>query len=128
MNEVELQQKFQVFEQQIMYVQDQLRVVEQAIFDMNTIYSGLDELKDKKDEKIIAPIGRGIFVKAKLLEENLLVDVGSRNFVTKTIPETKDLILDQVEKLKISKKELESELEKINQEITLTMKEFQGRQ
>lgn len=128
MNQEELNQKFQIFEQQIMQVQNQLRAVEQAILDMNTISTGLGELVGKKDEEIMAPIGRGIFVRAKLLEENLLVDVGAHNFVKKTIPETKELIEKQVEKLKLSKKELEKSLETINEDITKTMQEFQSKQ
>lgn len=128
MNDQQLQQKFQIFEQQITQVQDQLRVIEQAMFDMNTIFAGLGELIGKKNEEIMAPIGRGIFVKAKLLEENLLVDVGGNNFVKKTIPETKELISGQIEKLKLSKKGLESQLEKINKEITTTMQTFQKNQ
>lgn len=95
------------------------------MLDMNTISTGLGELVGKKDEEIMAPIGRGIFVKAKLLEEDLLVDVGAHNFVKKTIPEAKELIMGQVEKLKSSKKELDDELNKINDEITKTMQEFQ---
>lgn len=128
MNEQQLQQKFQVFEQQIMHIQEQLRVVEQAMFDMNTISTGLGELIGKKGEEIMAPIGRGLFVKAKLLEEDLLVDVGAHNFVKKTIPEAKELISSQIEKLKVSKKELEGSLNSINEEITKTMSEHQSSQ
>lgn len=125
MNEQELTQKFQVFEQQIIQFQEQLRAVEQAIYDMTVITAGLDELVGKKDEEIMAPIGRGIFVKAKLLSEDLTVDVGGKNFVNKSIPETKNLIKTQLENLKGIKKELENELDKINEEITATMMEHQ---
>lgn len=109
-----------------MQIQEQQRAIEQAMLDMNTIALGLGELVGKKDEEILAPIGRGIFVKAKLLSEELTVDVGANNYVKKSIPDTKKLILDQIEKLKIPKKELEDELEKINNEITQTMQEHQA--
>ena len=66
MNE-ELNEKFRIYEQQIMQINEQLRVVEQAILDMNQISLGLDEIPKNKDSEILAPVGRGIFVKAKTL-------------------------------------------------------------
>jgi prefoldin alpha subunit len=128
MNQEELNQKFMQFEQKIRQVQEQLGAIEQAILDMNQIKLGLDEIKGKKGEEIIAPIGRGVFVKAKLLSEELTVDVGGKNFVKKNIDETKKLINEQIEKLKSIKDELEMELEKINQEITSVMIEHEQSQ
>lgn len=122
MNEQELHQKFQVFEQQIKQFQEQLRSVEEALYDMNFISNGLDDLNGKVGEEIMAPLGKGIYVKAKLLSETLTVDVGAKNFVEKSIPETKELINEQLVKLKEVKKDLELELDKINSEITETMK------
>jgi prefoldin alpha subunit len=128
MNQEELNKKFMQFEQQIRQIQEQIGAVEQAILDMSQIKMGLDEIKGKKGEEIMAPIGRGVFVKAKLLSEDLTVDVGGKNFVGKSIDDTKKLIEEQVEKLKEIKKELEMELEKINQEITAVMVEHEQSQ
>ncbi len=125
MNQEELQQKFMTFENQIRQIQEQLGAVEQAILDMSQIKLGLDEIKGKKGEEIMAPIGRGVYVKAKLLSEDLTVDVGGKNFVGKNIDETKELINEQIEKLKGIKIELERELDKINQEITAVMAEHE---
>jgi prefoldin alpha subunit len=128
MNEQELNQKFQVFERQIIQLQDQIRTIDQATYDMQLITHGLDDLRGKEGEEIMAPIGRGIFVKAKLLSEDLTVDIGGQNFVKKTIPEAKELIESQSKKFKDVKKELEENLEKINQEITKIMSEHQASQ
>lgn len=125
MSEQELNAKFKMFEQQIMQIQEQLKLIEQAIFDMSTISMGLDELVGKEGEEIMAPVGRGIFVRAKLLSEDLTVDVGEKHFVKKTIPESKELISEQLDKLKDTKKDLEGELDKINEDITKTMMEHQ---
>ena len=114
----ELEEKFRIFEREIMQIQQELQAVEAALIDLGKINLGLDEIKDKKDSEILAQIGRGIFVKAKLLSDGLTVDVGDGNFVKKTIPETKDLIEEQVQKLDSMKNELEGELDRINQEIT----------
>lgn len=121
----ELNMKFQIFEQKIIAIQQQLYAVEQAIVDVNSLDLGLGELIGKKDNEIFAPIGRGIYAKAKLISEELLVDIGEKNFVTKSIPETKKLIQEQIKKLEDVKEELNNELEKINEELTKAMIESQ---
>ncbi len=78
-NEQELMFKFQMFEQQIRAIQQQLQAVEQAIAEMGSLNLGMDELIGKKDNEILAPVGRGIYAKAKLISEELLVDIGENN-------------------------------------------------
>ena len=119
-SEQELIIKFRMFEQQIQLVQEQIQAVEQGIMDLNNLNIGLDELIGKADSEILAPIGRGIYAKAKLMSETLLVDVGGGNFVKKTIPDTKKILDNQIKKLEEIKKELNSAMEKINEEITKT--------
>ena len=77
---------------------------------------------------MFAPLGKGIFVKAKLISEELNVDVGNGNFVKKSIPETKELIEEQIKKLGQIKEELEHNLEQLGGELTAMMNEIQTRQ
>ncbi|MFH1326527.1 MAG: prefoldin subunit alpha [archaeon] len=121
----ELMFKFQMFEQQIQQLQQQLQAVEQAIVEANSLNLGLEDLKKGKDKEILASIGKGIFIKAKLTSENLIVDVGAKNFVKKSIPDTQKIITDQIKKLEAVKKELEDNLEKINTELTKTFMDAQ---
>ena len=72
-------------------LQEQLQAVEQTTMDLRTLDLGLDDLKDSKDKEILAQVGRGIFVKAKVISDDLIVDIGGKNFVSKTI-ENKELI------------------------------------
>ncbi len=123
----DLERKFKVFERQIMQIQEQLQAVEQAVEDMNKVSKGILELEGKTGEEIFAPIGRGIYVKAKLLEENLLVDVGEKNLVNKSIKETEKIISDQRVKLEEIHEELQKELESINEELTKTFMEYQNK-
>jgi prefoldin alpha subunit len=123
--EQELGRKFQVFEQQIRMLQEQLQSVEQTSLDLQNLDLGLDDLKSSKDKEILAQVGRGIFVKAKVLSEDLIVDIGGKNFVTKSIENTKEIINSQVGKLSEIKEDLENELEKINSEITNVFMEHQ---
>ncbi len=126
--EQELARKFQVFEQQIRMLQEQLQAVEQTTMDLRTLDLGLDDLKQSKDKEILAQVGRGIFVKAKVLSDDLIVDIGGKNFVSKSIDNTKEVLQGQVKKLSRIQEDLEGELEKINQEITGTFLEHQQAQ
>jgi prefoldin alpha subunit len=119
----ELMFKLSMFEQQIQQLQQQIQAVEQGIIEMNTLSVGLDELKGSKGKEIMAPIGRGIFAKTKLVSEELTVDVGGGNFVKKSIPNTKKIIEEQVNKLKDVKKTLNDNLEKISRELVNVMEE-----
>ena len=117
----ELMFKLQMFEQQAQQIQQQLQAVEQAIAEMDSLNLGLDELVGSKNKEIMAPIGRGIFVKTKLLSEELTVDVGGKNFVKKSIPGAKKLIDMQIKKLAEVKKELEDNLEMLVKELSDAM-------
>jgi prefoldin alpha subunit len=123
-NEQEQQEllfKFSMYEQQIKQLQQQLEAIERGIVELTSMNLGLDELVGNKDKEIFAPIGKGIFIKAKLISEELNVDVGEGNLVKKSIPETKELIGEQIKKLGQVKKELEDNLEEIGKEITKMM-------
>jgi prefoldin alpha subunit len=122
-NQQELMFKLSMFEQQIKSIQEQLQLVEQAMIEAGSLKIELDNLKGAKDKEIMASIGKGIFAKAKITEEELLVDVGGRNFVKKTISETQNIIDDQVGKLGEVKAELEEKLEEINNELTKVFEE-----
>lgn len=115
--EQELMLKLGTFEQQIQQLQQQLQAVEQGIVELNSLNFGLDELKGGKGKEILSPVGRGIFARTKLLSEELTVDIGGKNFVKKSIPETKKIIEEQTEKLGEIKNELEKNLKNINTEI-----------
>ena len=123
--EQELNFKFQMLEQQIVAIQQQLQAVEQTLLDMASLNLGLDEIK--KDKEILSPIGAGIFAKAKLISEELIVAIGEKNYIKKSIPETKNLIQEQIMKLEKIKESLEGEFEKINEEITRSMIKYQGK-
>lgn len=117
-NQQELIFKLSMYEQQIRQLQQQLQAVEQGIIEMANLNLGLDELVDSKNKEILAPIGRGIFVKTKLLSEELTVDIGEKNFVKKSIPDTKKIIQEQLQKLEEVKKELNKNLDMISEEMT----------
>ncbi|MEK6840560.1 MAG: prefoldin subunit alpha [Nanoarchaeota archaeon] len=122
----ELAFKLNMFERQIHQLQEQMEAVENGINDLGSINFGLDELKGGIGKEILSPVGKGIFVKTKLASEDLTVDIGGRNFVKKSIPETKKIIEEQVKKLISIRKDINESLEKISEEMGKSLKEFQG--
>lgn len=117
-NQQELMFKLSMFEQQIKHLQEQIGAVENALIDMQQLLIGLDEFKGSKGREIMAPVGRGIFVKSKIDSEELVVDIGEGNFITKNVDGTKEMIEKQVKKLIEVKEELNNNLEKTGEEIT----------
>jgi prefoldin alpha subunit len=126
--EQELIYRFSLFEKQIGELQQQIEAVERGIVDLTSLNFGLNELIGSTGKEIFAPFGKGIFVKAKLISEELNVDVGDGNIIKKSIPETKELIEEQIKKLEQVKGELEANLEELGQEINKMMSEVQGRE
>ena len=124
-NQQELIFKLSIFEQQIRQLQQQINAVDEGIMELETLDFGMDELKNSNGKEILAPVGRGIFIKAKVESEDLTVDVGQRIFVKKSVSETQETIKKQVERLKEAREELDRNLEEIGKEVERVMRENQ---
>ena len=77
----------------------------------------MDEIKGSVGKEILGQLGRGIFVKANITSEDLIVDVGNKNFVKKSVADTKKIIKEQIGKLHQIEKELKDKVEEINEEV-----------
>lgn len=128
MDQQEVIFKLSMFEQQMQQLQQQLQAVERGINELETLNLGLDEIKGSKDKEIFAQVGRGIYVKAKVVSEELLVNVGEKNFVKRNVKEAKELILGQIKKLKDVETDLERTIEMTNSEFTELIQEYQKNQ
>jgi prefoldin alpha subunit len=117
--------KLSMFEQQIQNIQQQLQAVEKAILNMSSLSLDLDELKGGEGKETLSSIGRGIFAKTKLVSEELIVDVGGRHLVKKSISDTQRIIKEQIEKLEEAREELNKAMNEINKQLTDTMLEHQ---
>jgi len=127
-NQQELVFKLSMFEQQIQQLQQQLQAVEQGIVEMNSLDLGLDELVGSKGKEILAPIGRGIFVKTRLLDEKLSVDIGEKKFIKKSIPDTKKIIKEQIKKLEEVKSELTQKMEETSGKLQQMLMDVQAKE
>lgn len=121
----EMMYKLQMYDQHMQNLQKQLQAVEQGTKEITQISQGLEDLKGSSGKEILAPIGRGIYAKVKLLSEDLIVDIGEGNMVKKSIDDTKKIISEQVEKLNGVKKELNENMGQIQQELQKMLSEAQ---
>lgn len=117
--------RLSMFEQQLQQLQQQLQAVDRGITELESLNLGLDDIKGAKDKEIFAQVGRGIYVKAKIISEDLIVNIGENNFVNRDVPETKELILDQIKKLRNVEAELEKNIETTNNEFLELVQEYQ---
>ena len=126
MNQEELIYKLSMFEQQIKRFQEQMLAIEQGIQELQELNKGLSDLEKSDQTEIFASLGKGIFIKAKILSKDLIVDIGNENFIKKTIPETINIIKDQIKKLLEAKGELNKVIEELNNGLNETVLDFEN--
>ncbi len=108
-------------------LQQQLQAVERGVNELQSLSFGLDELPGSEGKEILAQIGRGIYAKAKIISEELMVNIGDNNFVTRSIPEAKELLEGQIKKLQEVESDLEKSIEFTNKEFMEMVQEYQNK-
>ncbi len=120
--------RLSMFEQQLQQLQQQLQAVERGLAELESLHTGLDEIPGSIGKEIFAQIGRGIYVKAKIVSEELIVNIGENNFVNRNILQTKGLIQEQIKKLREAEGELEKNIESTNKDFIEMIQEYQRRE
>ena len=108
--------KLAMLEQEINRAEQQHQLIEQQILEMQNLYVGLEELDKSKEKQMWANLGKSIFIKTEILDKNLLVDVGNRTFVKKTIKETLKIAEEQLDRLLEAKNNILSKMREIQQQ------------
>jgi prefoldin alpha subunit len=113
---------YQILAQNLESLKEQMQLVEQQLFELNSASMSLDDL-DKMDDKneIFLPLGGGCFGKGQITEnKKILVNVGSGIFLNENIDDAKALLQERTEEIEKAGKEIEGHAEK----IALQMNEF----
>jgi prefoldin alpha subunit len=89
--------ELQMIDQQVKQLQKYLQAFDQQLVEIRSVVGAVQEFsKLKKGSMIFAPISNGIFIKAKLEDnESLRVNVGNNVVVTKTADEAIALLQSQ---------------------------------
>lgn len=116
MTKEELQRKyfeFQLLDQQLKQIQEQTFLIQQQIQELESLNANLDSIsKTEKKSEILSPLGAGVFIKTELKEnKEVLMNIGAKTAVLKTIPDAKKLITLQVNELKRIDMQLNEQLQ-----------------
>jgi len=101
-----------IFRQQVSELENQLVALENRRSELEIVKQSITDMKHQKDREIMIPVGAGVMILGKIVDEkNILVNIGANVVVPRTSDEAKKLIeeqLDEINKLQDSlKKELE---------------------
>lgn len=90
----------QFLEAKLKELEEQLMMVERQINELQICSMAIDELKNVKiDSEMLVPINPGVFVKARLANnEDIIIDTGAKVFAKKNNKEAKDFIQEKLER------------------------------
>ncbi|MBU0460503.1 MAG: prefoldin subunit alpha [Nanoarchaeota archaeon] len=111
-NEEQMKEKymqFQMIQQQLEQINQHLEMLNQQAAEIEISINAVKELgKTAIDNEILAPLANGIFIKAKLLDnQKLVVNVGSDTTVEKSVSEVVELLEEQ--QIEINKRMVETD-------------------
>ena len=125
MNE-HLLQRAVMLKQQSEEAENQFDFVNRQINELEQFSKGLKELEKEKEQEILAPLGRGIYTKAKKnINEKLFVEVGAGVVVRKSPEETREIIEGQLKKFDEARIQLITQLEVFRHEFGNLLKEVE---
>lgn len=97
---------------------EQLRLVEQQISELSLFGEELETIEKNESSEIFAPIGKSVYAPVKInTDKKLLVEIGGGYLVNKNIKETKQVIVEQKNRLDSFKIQLSSEIEHLTREL-----------
>jgi len=112
MNSEEIQQ-VALLERQVNETEQHMQFMLGQIQELEVFESQLSHFqssKNKKEEKILASLGKGIYTPANLTDGKLFVEVGAGVIVRKTPEQVAEIIKQQISRLRESQQYLENQL------------------
>jgi len=102
-----------------------LTIVNQQIDELGTFSKQLTSLKDSKDKELLSTVGKGIYMKTKVLEEKMFVEVGSNVLVRKTPEQTQETIKGQLRRLLEIKLQVSAQIEQHQAQLQHIIEQLQ---
>ncbi len=113
--------------QQIKQLQNQVQTLQNQAAELEVTKQALDDIsKTKEGTEILVPVSAGIFLKGALKDnKELSINVGSGTVVTKTIPEARKILDEQVDEIKKIQEKASAEFLRLNQQAMLIQKHLE---
>lgn len=110
--------KLSMLEEQAGELKQQIDSLDSQISELQDLGQSLEKVRPNKEKEMLAPLGRGIFLKTEIKDDKVLVNVGSKILVKKTFPEAVEIINVQIKEMEKIKIHLISKIEEINSELS----------
>jgi len=115
-DKIERLMQLQMLENQVNQYGEELKIIDKQIQELGKLKRDVINLESSKETEMISEFSKGIFIKSEIKKE-LMVDVGSKIFVSKGFEEIKEIIDFQINKFEEVKPKIASHIEKINKEL-----------
>ena len=122
-NEEEMLYRATVLKNQSEQLENTIQSANEQIKELEELNSTLSLIKNG-EKQVLNPIGKGIYLKANIENDELFVNVGSNIVVKKTIPEGKKMIEEQTSKLRKASLEISMQLQQYAMEFQHMLKEL----
>ncbi len=119
--------QIQMMEQKVNQFNYQLELIDQNLVELEDLSLSLNEIGKKETKNILANLGKKIYLPVEISDKRLLVEVGNKHFVKKSVDETLKIVYGQTQKLIAAKAEILNRLEDLNNEIENLMQKMQDK-
>ena len=118
MSKEEILFKLSLIEQRSQEIKQQIEAVDNQVSELESMKSCFKNIENSKNKEMLANLGRGVFIKTKIDDEKLFVNVGSKIVVRKTPEEACKIIDKQIKEMNELKDEFVHNLEHLNSELS----------
>jgi len=125
MDEQQYFMKMQMLGQEAEKIEQQVQMIDQQNMELMAVRESVAAMKENKNKEILANLGKGIFVKADIKDENLFVNVGKDVLVKKNPDETIKIIDEQLVKLTAGKEQFIGRIGELQEEMQNLLLEAQ---
>lgn len=109
--DMELIQEISALESFTSQLEKHQEVIKEQISELGGFLDYAKELSRNNSREILASIGKGVYAKANLIEEKLLVNVGAGVLIKKSPQEVEKVVEEQIIKLKKTRSNVSIQLE-----------------
>ncbi len=107
-----------MLEQHSREIEQNLEMIEAQILELKHLLDSIAQIESSKENSLYSSLGKGIYLKTKLEDKNLLVQVGAGVALKKTPEQTSQLIKEQLKKFQEAKSYLLSQREALHSELS----------
>jgi len=119
--------QLQLASQQIKQLEEQMVIVETQVNKLRALKDSLGDVKTSKGNSTFSQLGAGVFVKSKIEDSSeVLVDVGAKVFVEKSVGDAQSTIEKQVDMSEKYLEQMAATLQMMNQQAMVLQEQAEG--